>query len=598
LQIARKVAVSLLVCVLLFAGVCIFAFTDLFNAVEARFYDRATLNGLNGELAAYTDFVGGYLDELRDRFFYILRNDAVKSSFSVNRTGEDIYERGRILDALCVSMPELLWIRFIDTAGNNIYHSTDHSGQISADSGTARHWNYHDPPEYIPPGRQPASGANPQRVVFDEENGRLVFCFPFYDSMEIRRGEALFAVSIRALGARFIRTAHIRLTDDVSIVSNPDGIVVGIPPHKTALIKSAIVSVWTSGVYGPGRLSMPQSDSLAMLSSKTDQGVFVGLVVPENLFSLPATLKALLAGSAFITLFVVFFLMVNAKQDAVAVVQSRLKELQVSLMYEYYQLMGDMDWAVWRRELEQRRDDVKNELCRGIKIKKGGDIEGYINSFFNRSWDGLIAAIGSRTGMITTFDEAKLEAILSRVLSASKPSGADYDYEFQAPARDDYDLEEFPNADAPSGDEEHEAETAESDGRFAGGGRADDWEEAEEVKEVDGGEDASGRFYGSISLSAYSPKNMYSSLRGGGTAAAEPSYGEFIRGAPGTAPHNIFATPKTEAAEDGEPVIKKNSNGIDYINSAALTGPSSDANGIDPEMKRLVESVLRKPARL
>jgi hypothetical protein len=125
------------------------------------------------------------------------------------------------------------------------------------------------------------------------------------------------------------------------------------------------------------------------------------------------------------------FLILNVKPDAVAVVQGRLKELQVSLMHEYYQLMGDMDWAVWRRELEQRREDVKNELCRGLKIKKGSGTEEYVNSFFNRSWDSLLAAIGSRTGMITTFDEAKLEAVLGRVLGSARPAYTDdssYDF--------------------------------------------------------------------------------------------------------------------------------------------------------------------------
>jgi hypothetical protein len=709
LQIARKVAVSLLVCVLLFAGVCIFAFTNLFNIAETRFYDRAVLNGLNGELAAYTDLADGYLDGLQNRFSGILREDAVKNSFAVNRTGEDIYERGRILDLFGLSLPELLWTRFVDSSGNRIQYSTNLSDQIPADSGAARYRDYPDVPGYIPFDQQLLSGVNLRRIVFDEKNALIIFYFPFYDSMGIRRGEAMFAVPIRAFGERLIGSARIRVTDDVSIVSNPDGIVIGIPQYKTSLLKNAIVSVWTSGGTGPGRLYTPNSESLAILSAKTGQGVFVGLAVPEKLFLFPASLKALLIGSVFITLFVIFFLAINMKQDAVAVVQSRLKELQVSLMHEYYQLMGDMDWAVWRRELEQRRDDVRNELCRGIKIKKGSDIEGYINSFFNRSWDGLLAAIGSRTGMITTFDEAKLEAILSRILSSARPSGSDYDYEFQTPKYDDYDIEEFPSADAPSAgvpvagdgqsgytvkagerygdnalpdaeaggfDEFEELGEADPDARFAGGMRADDWRE---LGEAGGTENASGQFYSSISLSAYSPKNMYASLRGSPdwTAASEfaeqdenlpelygnddqssfeadegawlksagetvvikppkktaldeavkpsafsanilekdhleeevlaakpvsgdgePSYGDFIRGAPTAAPHNIFVKlpPETEAAEGGEPVIKKDSRGIDYINSAALTDPAADANDIDPEMKRLVESVLRKPA--
>jgi hypothetical protein len=457
LQIARKLAISLLACVLVFAGVCVFAFTNLFNIIETRFYDRVVLNNLEDELTSYTDFIDSYLNELRQRFSDILRENAVKSSFWVNQNQQDIYERGRIFAALSVSLPGLQWARFVDPAGNRIHYSTNPDDQILTDGETVVYKNYYETAGYIPFDQQMISGVSMRRIVFDEEGGRLIFYYPFYDSMDIHRGEAMFAVSTRAFSEHITKSARIKMADDISIVSNPDGVVIGIPPMEIIPVKKAVASVWKynaaesgaakSGAMTMSRVYIPDSRAMALLSAKTSQGVFVGLIVSENLFSFPSELKALLIASIFTTLFVVFFLITNIKPDAVAVVQNRLKELQVSLMHEYYQLMGDMDWAVWRRELEQRREDVKNELCRGIKVKKGGDIESYINSFFNRSWDGLLAAIGSRTGMITTFDEAKLEAILNRVLSAAKPSGvADYDYEFQTSRTYVDNIEEFENA--------------------------------------------------------------------------------------------------------------------------------------------------------
>ncbi|MDR2343456.1 MAG: hypothetical protein LBD86_02860 [Spirochaetaceae bacterium] len=427
MQITRKAAVSLLICVLLFAGFCIFAFTGLFDTIETRFYDRAILNELNNELAENTSFIDSYISELQKRFSDLLLEDAVRKSFWVNQGSEDIYERSRIFASLGVSMPGLQWVRFVDSAGNRIHYSTNPDDQLVTNDGTILYKNYPEVTGYRPFDQQMLSGIDVERILFDSENERLIFYYPFYDSMDIRRGEALFSLSIRAFSERLAENGQIKVSDNVSVISDPNGIVIGISSLEIVSVKEAIASVWTSGGTAISRIYVPSFDPLTLLSLKTSQGIFIGHILPEKLFAFPDMLKALLAAAVFITLFVFLFLVLNAKPDAVAIVQNRLKELQVSLMHEYYQLMGDMDWAVWRRELEQRRTDVKNELCRGIKIKKGSGIEAYINSFFNRSWDSLLAAIGNRTGMITTFDETKLEAILNRVLT-SRPSYSDDDF--------------------------------------------------------------------------------------------------------------------------------------------------------------------------
>jgi hypothetical protein len=449
LQIARKAAVSLLICVLLFAGFCIFAFTSLFDIIETRFYDRAILNELNNDLAADTSFIGNYISDMQKRFSDILLEDSIRRSFLVHQNREDIYERGRVFSLLGVSLPGLQWARFVDSAGNRIHYSTNPDDQIITNERTIQYKNYPEVEGYLPFDQQMLSGISTEHILFDDENERLIFYYPFYDSMDIRRGMALFSVSIGAFSERLAENRQIKVIDNVSVISGPNGIVIGISLLDIVSIKEAVASVWASGSTAISRIYAPQSSPLILLSAKTSQGIFIGRIAPENLFAFPDMLKALLIAAAFITMFVIMFLVFNVKPDAVAIVHGRLKELQVSLMHEYYQLMGDMDWAVWRRELEQRREDVRNELCRGIKIKKGSGTESYINSFFDRSWDSLLAAIGSRTGMITTFDEAKLEAILNRVLTSSKSSYSDDDYDFKSGAQDAHFKESGDGGDIP-----------------------------------------------------------------------------------------------------------------------------------------------------
>jgi hypothetical protein len=80
-----------------------------------------------------------------------------------------------------------------------------------------------------------------------------------------------------------------------------------------------------------------------------------------------------------------------------------------------------MDWARWSKELELRREEVRNELKRGIKIKASGHKNLDIDTLIDKSWDEM-AAVMSAQGqpqITANIDEDKLSLILNRVLAAA-----------------------------------------------------------------------------------------------------------------------------------------------------------------------------------
>jgi len=134
-------------------------------------------------------------------------------------------------------------------------------------------------------------------------------------------------------------------------------------------------------------------------------------------FSLPMELILLLA--VFLTIFLAVFLIFNLKQDNMAIIQNRLKELLVSLIRNYYEQKAEMDWEHWGMELVQRREDVRAELKRGIKIGDGGSSEEKIDAFIDKYWDELLEIIGCHRKVEAVFDEEELRNILSRALQAA-----------------------------------------------------------------------------------------------------------------------------------------------------------------------------------
>ncbi|MDR2842416.1 MAG: hypothetical protein LBV52_04375 [Spirochaetaceae bacterium] len=399
----------------------IIAFTGFFNLIEAKFYDRIILNDLNKNLSKDTDIIDEYINSLESRFLNVLSDDSVKRSFLVNQSSEDIFERSKLFGQLEAAIKGLQWVRFIDKNGQRIHYSTNGLDRAQQTDNSVSYKSYTEVNDYVPFDEPLLRGEDTKRLVFSDENQCFSFYFPFYDSFDVYRGEAIFSLSIRTIADKLLSNSRIKASEDVSIISNPKGIVIGLSDSTNLDLKRSISSIWNGGITLMNVIDLPENLSYVLLTNETSQNVFVGSLADESLFDLPDILKIILLLSFSLSSFLLVFLIFNVKQNPVTIIQGRLKELQVNLLKEYYEIKADIDWAAWRAELEERRESVRGELKRGLNLKKDGDIETYINSFFDKSWDDLINALGNKASQAkVNFDEAKMEELLKRVLSATK----------------------------------------------------------------------------------------------------------------------------------------------------------------------------------
>jgi hypothetical protein len=201
------------------------------------------------------------------------------------------------------------------------------------------------------------------------------------------------------------------------------GMVSGISASDKGIIIPVISSAWSEGIVGLNALDSENSpSSLVLVSAKTETGLFIGRVVEERIFAFPGAMKLILLVSLFLTLYLSIFLCFNLRADTVTVIQNRLKNLELSLIREYYERKGEMDWNHWYRELENRREDVRAELKRGIKTKNAPALMEDIDVLINKSWDEILTAIGGKRETRLAIDEDKLQNILNRVLLAAGTS--------------------------------------------------------------------------------------------------------------------------------------------------------------------------------
>ncbi|MDR0877051.1 MAG: cache domain-containing protein [Treponema sp.] len=542
MAVLHKAAVSLLISVLLSAVFTVLAFAGLFDLVETRFYDPSIIKALTRELEKDAAVIEEFLAELEAGFSATLKEPAVRRSFLPNQEAEDIFERSRVYGLLLESQAGLQSVRFVDAEGSRIHFSNAPQDILDQDQFSLTYRNYGDVPGDLPYSQVEVPYQGMTRLTLDGELNRIIFSFPLYDSFGVYRGTGLFTLSLRAVTGRLIAERRIKVGEDVSIISKPPGILSGIPGAGQALLQGQVLLPMAAAIWSEGILSLTPLDSaadtgtLALISAKTSQGIFVGRLVNESLFSFPPAMKYILLGSFFITLYLVIFLFFNLPQDTMMVIRNRLKRLRVFMIDQFYTRKGEVDWTYWIGEMERRREDIRTEMKRGLRIPRSKQASDTIDTLIDKSWDELLAIIGSRQNTVAAaIDEKKVQTILNRILQ-NMPSGA------------------------PAPTEEDDGEYLEELEAFEESPAAGDAEVVAELKEL------------------------------AGDRGISVLYRPFLvqdRGDP-----EILEPLPEDAAADGEIILERG--GLHFINNNILTPDIGMEKTLDPAFKYLVDSVLTK----
>jgi hypothetical protein len=403
----------------------------LFDLIETQFYNPSITNSFTSKVRSDTAVIDMYLKKLQKQFKDILEERSVKISFIPNQSAEQINERARLFMNLFSDITKLQSVRLVDAAGIRIHFSTLQSDILRQDIQSVAYRNYNYREDEIPYAELEVTTRDAVKLTLDQKTECIIFSFPVFDIYEVYRGTAFFTLSIAAVAEELISNKSINVSEHLSVVTDPNGsgsgMVLGFSDTNIDALTSRIASIWHDDILTFRRLDSPDSGVvLVLISAKTSQGIFFGRLLKESLFAFPREMKALLLAAFFVTVYLSFFLLFNLRQDNMTIIQNRLKSLQISLIEQYYDRKGDIDFTRWSRELEQRRDEIRMELKRGIKKSKDKKNSEDIDALIDKSWDELLKVIGGRSaGQITAnIDEEKLQGMLNRILASGNYFGA------------------------------------------------------------------------------------------------------------------------------------------------------------------------------
>ncbi|MCL2128695.1 MAG: hypothetical protein FWH38_10615, partial [Treponema sp.] len=306
-----RIIFSFFLSALLLAGLALPGYTGIFELLDNNFYHPAVTEALIRETARDADVLNRLISDLESRFSASLGDPAVQNSFLPDQDAADIYQRSRIFGMLLESVSGLQSVRFIDANGMRVHFSTLQSDFLQSDLVSVVYRNYGEDASDLP--FHDVYSAEGLRLIPDRVKGSLVFSFPFYDSLGINRGTALFSVSARALTEALATAGRIGSDENLVFCADPAGIVIGLSVPPDEKILAGLASAW-AGRYR-NIVPLAESDvSFSLVSVRMQSGLFYGRVVRDSVLLFPKPVKAIVLAAVFLTLFLLIFLILNVRR--------------------------------------------------------------------------------------------------------------------------------------------------------------------------------------------------------------------------------------------------------------------------------------------
>jgi len=395
-----KPILALVISFLIFAGFHYLVDIELLDYVQTRFYNPSVVRSYVRENSVNAELVHDHIVELQTRFMETLSEPAVRSSFLHTQSAEDIFERSRIFGILLESVGGLQSVQFVDSGGTRIHFSTSARDIINQNRDSTSFRNYGEDPAALPFDAVSVPDGGSAKYTMDGQGERIIFSFPFHDSMDVYRGTALFNISVRSLAEKLIAQGRIKVSDDISVISRPAGILLGCPESSKSDIYEKVAGIWNEGILD--RVILDSADSgvnYSLISYRTNHGIFFGRLINDYLFYISDHMKLILQLSMFLTTFLSLFFLINLKPNPLTIVRNRLKRLRDSLFNKLYVDKSSQERLKWILELEQRRDGIRTELKHNLKLNSR--LEKNIDSMIDKSWDELLAVLKSGSDYVS-----------------------------------------------------------------------------------------------------------------------------------------------------------------------------------------------------
>jgi len=389
----QKVALSLLLTIFLFTGFVVLAFSGLYSIIETRFYQPSLIKNIESENKDISMAFMDYTLEHTEAFKKIIETEAIKSVSNPTQKNENIISRARILSEVSSHFSGLLGYKIIDTNGKYIHYSTFDSDILKQQSNAISYKNYDN-----------ESNIDYKEIVvgslfFDSEKNQLIYSFPFINEYNTEQGRVLFYISASDFNRYLISKNLLAVNQNSVIIENYSkdkiGFIYGLPVSNQEFFEEAVLNRWKQGLFSPQQILDTSSEKWIAISDNSVKNFTVTKVEKESYFLFPFSVKILLLACIFISIYLIFFLLFNLKQDSMVMIKHKIKKFQLAFINQYLEKENISNWENLKKEIDKRKNDLSLEVKKslGTKSKKHSK---EIDSLLSKSWEDLLTILSAR----------------------------------------------------------------------------------------------------------------------------------------------------------------------------------------------------------
>ena len=419
----QKVALSLLLTIFLFTGFVVLAFSGLYSIIETRFYQPSLIKNIESENKDISMAFMDYTLEHTEAFKKIIETEAIKSVSNPTQKNENIISRARILSEVSSHFSGLLGYKIIDTNGKYIHYSTFDSDILKQQSNAISYKNYDN-----------ESNIDYKEIVvgslfFDSEKKQLIYSFPFINEYNTEQGRVLFYVSASDFNRYLISKNLLAVNQNSVIIENYSkdkiGFIYGLPVSNQEFFEEAVSNRWKQGLFSPQQILDTSSEKWIAISDNSVKNFTVTKVEKESYFLFPFSVKILLLACIFISIYLIFFLLFNLKQDSMVMIKHKIKKFQLAFINQYLEKENISNWENLKKEIDKRKNDLSLEVKKslGTKSKKHSK---EIDSLLSKSWEDLLAILSARIEKKSpviyqnNVDVNEIKALLQQIVASGK----------------------------------------------------------------------------------------------------------------------------------------------------------------------------------
>ena len=391
MKIIQKAAVSLIIALILFAGFMLLAFSSLFDIIETNYYNKKVIIQFDEKLNEIDRQISGYKAEKNTIVNEISNNSSIKKVFFTNQSREDIFQQNNLMKKLKNDNIYFKYLRIFDDDGK-IHFSSNENDINTKDDFKISYKTLENAVGNEEIQKIKASGNN--ELLFLEEPGFISIKNDLNDNFGIRRGSIQLVYSSDDL-YEFLKKKNLIDNNDKIALIGSNGLVVNLF-NKNKNIVSIIRENWLKNEYEKIKY-IYEDDSgkeYALLTYKGDK-TFTGIVLLKEIFQINQYYRYILLIISFFVFNILTFLLFNIKQDKISVISDRIKRFQIKFLIEYLDEKHEIDWKRWKKELKNRKEEVRKEFKKGIRgLNKKQEEE--VNLLIDKSWDEIIALLAGR----------------------------------------------------------------------------------------------------------------------------------------------------------------------------------------------------------